>query len=362
MGPLKSSSHRERDYSRVTSRLKAWYYTLRRGNIISQSIDRVKWNLAPKFFHVIDFPTHIDIEASLSCQMRCPMCLRRRMPQDLTYGIMDFDLFKKIIDECNQRSIYSVKLSWRGEPLLNPHIVEMVKYAKERGIKDVAFLTNGERLTPELAMGLTEAGLDWISFSIDGVGEIYERIRWPETFEGIVRKVRFLKEYRDSKGLRKPLIRVQTIYSAIKENPTEYFDLWERIADKVYIIADQARWEIAPFPRDPNYVCFEPWRRIVIGWNGLVPQCICDYEDLNPLGDVSKQAIHEVWHGEKFNKLRESIKNRMLFTNEPCKECHDPGLMYNETVKIGDREIVIGLYKGQAMDIKNMDARPKART
>jgi hypothetical protein len=42
--------------------------------------------------------------------------------------------FRKIIDECATRGVYSVKLSWRGEPLLNPHIVDMVRYAKEKGI------------------------------------------------------------------------------------------------------------------------------------------------------------------------------------------------------------------------------------
>jgi len=355
-------SHREMDYNRLSGRIKNLYFIIRRGNVLRQLIDRTKWYLAPKFFYVVGFPTHIDIETSVSCQMRCPMCLRRQVDPKLLSGIMDFDLYKKIIDECSERGVYSVKLSWRGEPLLNPRIVEMVKYAKNRGIKDVAFLTNGERLSPELTVGLVEAGLDWISFSIDGLDDMYERIRYPATYEGIVKKVKYLKEYRDQRGRNKPLIRVQTIYSAIKENPSEYFRIWDKIADKVYVIADQVRGDRVRFPQDPNYVCLEPWRRITIGWNGVVQQCITDYEEFNSLGDVKNQSLYEIWHGAKFNELRDLIKNKKIYTNNLCSICHDTGIMCEEVMRINGKDIKICVYTDQVIDFKNMDARPKART
>jgi len=356
------SSNREMDYNMVNDKNKEISFLLKRGAIFHQAVDRAKWYLAPKFFHVVDFPTHLEVETSFACQMRCPMCTRRKMPKDLTYGTMDFELYKKIIDEAASRGVYSVKLSWRGEPLLNPNIVKMVKYAKDKGIKDVAFLSNGERLNEKIAMQLVDAGLDWISFSVDGMGETYDRIRWPSTWETIVKKIRFLKEYRDSKGLKKPLIRVQSIWGAVKDNYEEYFSFWDKIADKVYIIADQKRMnEGVNFERDPNYVCYEPWRRLCIGWNGIVPQCISDYEEYVILGDVRKQSIYEVWHGKEINKLRETIKNKRIFSNKmTCNLCHDPGIMYTKSIKVGKRTVKIGLYRGQELDVATMDSRPKS--
>jgi len=352
-------SSREQDYRSLSSKRSLGTFFIKRSHLLKHAVDRIKWHIAPKFFYVADFPTHLDIEASVSCQMRCPMCLRNQMPTDLKYGAMDFDLYKKIIDECVQKNVYSIKLSWRGEPLLNPNIAKMVKYAKDAGIKDVAFLTNGERLTPKIAKGLVDAGLDWLSFSIDGTGETYDRIRWPETHAGIVRKVKFLKDYRDSLGLEKPLIRVQSIYGAIKDNPTAYFQLWEKMADKVFVIADQVRWDALDFPRIPNYQCCEPWRRVVVGWNGIIPNCICDYDELNSLGDVRKQSIHEIWHGKKFNTLRKLMRNKKIYENTPCQRCHDPGLMYDKTMCVGPRKINICLYANQSIDVSTMDARPK---
>ncbi len=356
-----SQSNRERDYNRVSGKIKSWLYEIKRGHLISHTVDRFKWNIAPKYYHVVDFPTHIDIEVAVSCQMRCPMCRRKQMPTDLRYGMMDFDLYKKIIDESVNRGVYSVKLSWRGEPLLHPKIIQMVTYAKERGIRDVAFLSNGERLTQALAEGLVDAGLDWISISVDGIGETYDRIRWPETSEGILKKVTMLKKYRDDVHRKKPLIRIQTIYAAIKNNPSKYFALWETIGDKVYVIADQARADNNPFPRDPSYTCYEPWRRIVIGWDGIVPNCICDYDNLNPLGDVKTQTIYEIWHGNKFEQLRTQIRARKFREHAVCQECHDIGEMYNTTLQIGNKDIQIGLYKGQELDLEGLDARPKER-
>jgi MoaA/NifB/PqqE/SkfB family radical SAM enzyme len=347
-------SNRERDFNRVTGRLGAAVYELKRGALIPHLADRMKWHVAPRLHYVVDFPTHADIEAAVSCQMRCPMCRRRQMPGEMLSGIMDLGLYKKIIDECADRGVYSVKLSWRGEPLLNPHICAMVRYAKEKGIRDVAFLTNGERLTDEIATGLIDAGLDWISISVDGTGATYERIRSPSTYRGIVEKITALKEIRDRKGMAKPLIRVQTIYGAIRDNPSEYLAFWEKVADKVYIIADQWRATAARFPQDRNYACLEPWRRIVIGWNGLVPQCICDYDDAHSLGDVNSESIHAIWHGKRFNELRESIMRGDLFMNHVCCDCHDTGIMYEKKIHIGDREIIIGLYEGQEIDLSSL--------
>lgn len=357
-----SQSNRERDYNRISGKIKSWLYELKRGHIISHLIDRIKWNIAPKYNFVADFPTHLDIETAVTCQMRCPMCRRKQMSTDLKHGLMDFSLFTKIIDECTNRGVYSVKLSWRGEPLLNPKIVQMVQYAKDKGIHDVAFLTNGERLNQNLIEELVDAGLDWISISVDGLGETYERIRWPETSEGITKKISSIKKYRDDLHSNKPLIRIQTIYAAIKDDPDTYFSFWEKIGDKVYVIADQARAENNPFPRDPAFTCYEPWRRMVIGWNGLVPNCICDYDDLNPLGDVKAQSIYEIWHGEKFAKLRDCIKSKKFDSHKVCRDCHDIGIMYEQIITVGKKEITIGLYKGQELDLTNMDARPRERT
>ena len=45
------------------------------------------------------------------------------------------NLYKKIVDEAAANNTFSIKLSWRGEPMLHPKLMEMIKYAKDKDIK-----------------------------------------------------------------------------------------------------------------------------------------------------------------------------------------------------------------------------------
>ena len=94
-------------------------------------------------------------------------------------GFMELATYKKIVKECGDNGLFTLKFSMRGEPLLHPDIVEMVEYAKECGIKEVWINTNGGPLTEGLCRGLLRAGVDWLTVSFDGLGEMYESIRKP---------------------------------------------------------------------------------------------------------------------------------------------------------------------------------------
>ena len=135
----------ERDYFTIGGYKKDLSFFFKKRNILHHFLDRIKFQYYPKLLMSSSFPTHLEVEAASKCQMRCPMCYTTYM-KDHFKGIMKMDLFKKIIDEAAANNTYSIKLSWRGEPLLNPYLVEMVKYAKLKGIKDVSFLTNAELL------------------------------------------------------------------------------------------------------------------------------------------------------------------------------------------------------------------------
>ena len=72
-------------------------------------------------------------------------------------------------------------------------------------------------LTPEKFEQLMSAGIDWITISVDGVGEMYERIRAPAKMEDLLKKLAAYKEIKNQAGRIKPVIKVQTIWPAIKD-------------------------------------------------------------------------------------------------------------------------------------------------
>jgi len=168
---------------RLTSSLKNLKFDLKRGkgHLFSYLKNRIRWHLLPRMHHVSTFPSHVDVELSSLCNLNCPMCYTTtdKFKTQVDGANMDFDLYKKIIDECAEYNLYSIRLSLRGESFLNKHIYDMIKYAKEKGIKEVSSLTHGGFLDEEKFERLIDLGLDWLTISFDGIGETYNKIRYP---------------------------------------------------------------------------------------------------------------------------------------------------------------------------------------
>lgn len=351
-----------KDYFSLSGPLEKFLFFIKRGNWIRQIIDRIKWHIFPKYKIIAGFPTHLDIELASSCQLRCPMCpTGNGMMSDNMKGIMAWSTFKKIIDEAAKNNVFSVKLSWRGEPHLNKSMWKMVRYAKKSGIKDVATLSNAESMTEKDLYELVDSGLDWISFSVDGMQESYDKIRHPAKFEDLVYKVKKINEIKKEKNTTKPLLRVQTIFSTIEHDPAQFYNFWNKLVDKVNFIADEDRADdMRNFPRDPNFVCPSPWQRMTIGYDGKVFPCVSDYLARDPIGDVKKETLKNIWHGNKMRKLREAHMKKNAFEKfSSCGDCCHGGLMEEHDVHVGEKIIKMRKYSGQDPNVARMGGRVK---
>src|SRR5690606_19218841 len=115
------------------------------------------------------WPDIVQIESTNLCNAKCVFCPRDEMHRQ--QGVMDFDLFRKIVDECAELGITHVRVHNYGEPFLDRQLVEKVRYAKSRGIAEVGMISNGSLITEPLARGMIEAGLDAINISVDASGK-----------------------------------------------------------------------------------------------------------------------------------------------------------------------------------------------
>ena len=81
-------------------------------HFISKIANRIKWHFYPRIHKVSKYPPHVDIEISSSCNLNCPMCYTTtdEFKKISGLGFMEFDLFKKIIDECGQNGVFSKKI------------------------------------------------------------------------------------------------------------------------------------------------------------------------------------------------------------------------------------------------------------
>jgi len=276
----------------------------------------------------ISKPLSIDIETASICDLACPHCSREYIitPDKL----MDLNLYKKIIQEVSDLDIPSIKLNWRGEPLLNPRIHELVDYAKQKGILEVSINTNAVTLDKRKSKQLIESGLDLIIFSFDGgTKRTYEKLRpgrfKDNKFEDVYENIRNFSNIRQEMNSKFPISKIQMILT--KESRLEvdnFFMLFDDIVDDVTVtqynerggniddLTKNQRIKLTAYlsknnlPQETPYLvnyegdiyisrkrkpCEQLFQRLMVTYDGRVGMCCHDWGAQHGIGFVDEKAF-----------------------------------------------------------------------
>lgn len=301
-----------------------------------------------------EYPLLVDLELASICNLKCPMCytITPEFKKKVNAKLMDFELFKRVIDEIGGK-VPALRLSLRGEATLHKQFIDCIAYARQRGIMEISTLTNGGNLTLEFFKKMVDAGIDWITISIDGVGRTYEEIRKPIKFADILGKIKSIKQYKDDHGLHKPVIKVQSIWPAIQENPGQYYDTFAPYVDLVAfnpLIDYLGKDEVIVYVDD--FACPQQYQRLVIGADGLVMKCSNDEENQEVVGDANQETVYQLWHGEKMKREREMHQQKHGFqSSSVCRKCYLPRQTLDEVAYIHGRQFLVMNYVNRKQEI-----------
>ncbi|MBW1824114.1 MAG: radical SAM protein [Deltaproteobacteria bacterium] len=131
-------------------------------NSVGEALGRI-------LYMIPDYPSQAQIEITNRCNLACKMCPRDYF--NLLKEDMPLETFKKIVDRIE--NITLLTLTGWGEPLVHPHIFEMITYCKERSHK-VKLTTNGTLLTSEMRQRVFPSGLDEITISLESINKASE--------------------------------------------------------------------------------------------------------------------------------------------------------------------------------------------
>ena len=259
--------------------------------------------------------TSLIIEPTNTCNLRCTFCfVTDGMTRD--GGFMDFNLFKKIIDGCNDLEHLCMH-NW-GEPLLHKDIFRMIEYAKNKGVNYVVMNTNGTLLTDKMINRIVNSKLDIIRFSIDGSAETFKRVRGVE-LENIEKNIKKLKIIKEKKRPELKMGVVFTVEEDTEGDAEEYINHWKKIVDHVRLqpkLITSPRTEVCPEPFGKDY------GKLVVLWDGRVIPCCVDYNANLMIGNIQNDTIPNLWKSEKLNILREQhLKGEFPDTCANCNEC-----------------------------------------
>lgn len=236
-------------------------------------------------------------------------------------GLMDWRLFTKILKECELQKCPSIKLNWRGEPLIHPLLPDMIRVAKRQAkILEVQINTNAQLLTKEKARKISNAGLDRIIISADGITkQTYEKIRINSSWERLLDNIVYLKQLSN-----RPIIRIQTCeLPQNMEEIGEFTDFWAEYADEIRIWQsfDPMKRKDPRLKRRLKTPCPQLWQRLVVAWNGDVHPCCVDWGSKGILGKVTEKSLKEIWDSPQERYLRHLHRNKVGGIINPCSTC-----------------------------------------
>lgn len=318
---------------------------------------RKEWENNPVSKTIRDYPILVDIELASICNLKCPMCYTttKHFKETVNLKLMQWELFKKIADEIVGK-VHAVRLSWRGESTLHPKFIEAVKYLKDRGIGEVSFLTNGTNMHLDYFKKLVDAGADWITVSFDGIGEEYNKIRAPLIYEETLKKLEDAMNYKRSKGLKRPTIKVQGIWPAIREDPEHFYQKMKTVSDLVAfnpLIDYLSEDSLEDVVYEKNFGCPQIYQRLFISSTGQAMMCSSDEYGKEIIGDLNFESVHQVWHGKKLNKVRAIHSKKNGFKDiSLCKACFFPRKTeVAETAIVDNRLVHIENYVNRKQEV-----------
>jgi len=308
------------------------------------------------------------IEPTTVCNLNCRTCIRNVWEDPKTH--MEMAVFHELVEQLQAfPDLQRVVFSGLGEPLTHPHILEMVRLVRERGLA-VTLGSNGLLLDRAISSELVKLGVDRLIVSLDGVR--------PETYAGVrgamlskvLDNIRSLNEAKRELGALTPALGIEFV--ALKSNIAELAELTglasrlgaarvlvsnvlaytDDMGDQILygyeprppfntgswpVRADAwVMWGILDLPRmhwGAEQRCrFVQDRATVIGWDGSVTPCYAlahTYSYLTidgrrkqvaryVLGDMTRQPLSEIWASEEYCRFRNEVHD---FHFPSCPDC-----------------------------------------
>lgn len=342
-------------------------------------------------------PLKLTIDPNNVCQLRCPLCPTGYQVLDRGKGHADLRVFEQLMDEIGDYLFFMDIYNW-GEPLISPHLPEIISLADRKGITTHMSSNLSLRLTDERIERLLRSGLGTMNCSIDGATEeTYSTYRRRGKFDLVLDNLRRIVEMRNRLGLSRPLIVWQFVVFRFNEHELELAaELGREIGvDRIQFIPPhlaQDRFPLTPedsaavnqwTPVNPAFNRFDPshaeykarhrkrhrrcdWHYVsaALNWDGTVAPCCSVFEKKDDFGVLDYQAgrtYMDVVNNERFTRVRDRFAGRI---REPidlvCENCPSPlEMTYADNI---NRRIVVTTAMQVAAKIASLlGAGPRLR-
>lgn len=208
-------------------------YHLQPGTPLYLEEREMGWSVSRPLSHL----AKVYIEPTTHCNLACRMCVRSHFDDQ---GVMTLPVFERLLEGVRQLpSPPKIFFGGFGEPLVHPHIVEMVAQAKTVAAS-VELITNGTLLDETMGRGLIAAGLDVLWVSIDGVTpQSYADVRLGAELPQVLANLNRFRQLRPAAHRPRPEIGISFV--AMRRNIAELpalLDLGEHLGATRFLVTN----------------------------------------------------------------------------------------------------------------------------
>lgn len=326
-------------------------YQLKKDLLNGKKVDRETLNHTLNSYLSKD-PTIFSIEPTNRCNMQCSFCPRSKMTRKIE--TMNLDLFKTIIDqikpwtleewekwtsfikkeyniqenEASENNFYLyiipkvITLHSYGESLLDKDLNLKIDYMTSKGFESY-FSCNPSNIKHDKVINLFKSGLNYIKFSIDSVSSPIRGKK--DIFKNYYPKIMKLIDEKQKNNYNTKIV-ITMIDLGLENQQEQWGILQEHFKGTNSYIYLKSRDQVYHEQRENrnisicwNEPCLFPWHALNVHSNGEVVLCSEDYNDNLIIGNIKKQSLIKIWHGDKIKKMREShINNSCSYCQGNC--------------------------------------------
>lgn len=254
----------------------------------------------------------IYIEITNNCNLNCSFCSKINRKKKY----MSLDEYEKILDKIKDYTNY-IYLHVKGEPLLHPKVIEMIKLAEQYNLK-VNLTTNGV-LFNKYAKELGECkNLNKINFSLHSennkdnyLEDIFGNIKFLSKKTTVIYRLWTLKDNELDKKSTEIVDKIKEFYNLSTET-VERIKKEKNIKIKSTIYVDkdnEFEWPTINSHKSCGF-CYALKTHIAILVDGTVVPCCLDSDGMINLGNIFDNSLEDIIDSERYRKLKESFQKR----------------------------------------------------
>ena len=286
-----------------------------------------------------DFPNIVNLEVFRGmCPCECVHCpVGLVTPNDrssrFSQAAIDLVTFRKVIDEMSAWPHSTIRIHSVGEPILWGNLLPALDYLKKSHVRSWIFssLVTKSKAIPEALCNCC----DIVEISVNSIdAEDYRETKGIDAFNLVIENIRYMSAFIKEQQLKTRLV-VSRVQSDAKEKDDAFIAYWKdtNLCSDAFVrkyhnynnLLDEKEGEVGK-----KVACLVHWMRFSIAYDGTVVCCFNELfhpklRDDVVMGNILSESIYDIWHGDKFLKLRAAELSGYTtgdyLDDFPCRNC-----------------------------------------